>query len=140
MIPAMKVLGRHLNKNKRVPLFFLYMDPSLDDTLKVRNQDLERISAMISINCWSVIGLCLFASMVLGVTVLLPGAVPVEKQIFVGLACLAILCPIIGLGCAKRNPAALTLFTWIAATGAGILIGIGAMILAPHVVIPITQQ
>lgn len=107
--------------------------------IKVRNQDLERISSMISINCWSVVGLCLFSSLVMGVTILLPGAVPIEKQIFVGIACLAVLCPIIVLACAKRNPAALTLFTWIAATGAGILIGVGAMILVPHVVQPITQ-
>lgn len=108
-----------------------------DAPRSVTNHNLERISATISFNCYAVIFMCIFSAMVMAVTLLLPGAVPPEKQIFVGLACMAISCPILVLICARRNPAALLLWTWIAATGAGILIGIGAMILAPHVVSPI---
>ena len=128
--------------------FFIIMDKDKDTSLLlgsdarmgVRNQDLERISAMISLSCWSVVGLCIFSSLVMGVTLLLPGAVPIEKQIFVGLACLAVLCPVIVLACARRNPSALVVFSIMAAVGAGMLIGVGAMMLAPHVVVPITSH
>lgn len=108
------------------------------DIPTVTNHNLERISATISFNCYAVIFMCVFSSMVMGVTLMLPGAVPVEKQIFVGLACISVLCPIVVLICARRNPSALLMWIWIAATGSGILIGIAVMILAPHVITPIS--
>ena len=98
----------------------------------VRNSNLESISAMLSLNCYAVIMMCLFSVTVMGVTLFLPGAINDEQRIYVGLTALVTTSVVSVLICARRNPSALALWTWIAATVAGFLMGASFMILVPH--------
>ena len=109
-------------------------DADQERLIPVSNANLERISATISLNCYAVIMLCMMSIVITGVTLLLPGAVPVQKQIFVGLASLMVVCVVLVLICARRNPSSLTTWTWMAAGLACLLIGMSFMILAPHVI------
>lgn len=110
------------------------MSDDAERLIPVTNSNLERISATIALNCYAVILLCFMAIIITAVTMLLPGAVPIEKQIFVGLACLMVFSVVLVLICARRNPSALTTWTWMASGMACLLIGISFMILVPHVV------
>ena len=106
-----------------------------DDLLPpVRNKDLERISGILSLNCYMTIFLCLFSSILVVTALILPGVIPVEKKAFILLVGVAVLLASIVLICARRDPSILAIFTTLCAFLGGTLLGVGATLLAPQLV------
>lgn len=97
----------------------------------VRNKDLERISGILSINCYLSVFLCIFSSVLVVIALILPGAIPPEKKAFILLIGIAVVLGIIVLTCARKDPSILTIFTTLSAFLAGTLLGIGVILLAP---------
>jgi hypothetical protein len=106
-----------------------------DDLLPpVRNKDLERISGILSLNCYMTIFLCIFSSILVITALILPGVIPVEKKAFILLVGVAVLLAGIVLICARRDPSILAIFTTLCAFLGGTLLGVGATLLAPQLV------
>lgn len=102
----------------------------------VRNKDLERISGILSLNCYMTIFLCIFSSVLVVLALILPGVIPVEKKAFILLVAIAVVLSGVVLICARKDPSILAIFTTLCAFLGGTLLGIGATLLAPQLLNP----
>ena len=98
----------------------------------VKQRDLERISGIISINCYISIFLCIFSAVLITTTVALPGVIPPEKKAFIFLVGISVILGICVLVCARRDPSILITFMTLTTFLAGTLLGVGVILLAPQ--------
>lgn len=101
---------------------------------KVLSRDLERVSQLLSINCYLAILASVFSCVLITTALLLPGAIPVDARIFILIMGLAVVIGMIVLIIARKSPALLVIFSSVTFWAAGVMLGV-AVILIVHVVV-----
>lgn len=106
---------------------------------KVLSRDLDRISQLLSINCYLAILASVFSCVLVTTAVLLPGAIPVDARVFILIMALAVVIGMIVLIIARKSPALLVIFSSVTFWAAGVMLGV-ATILIIHVVVSMPQK